>query len=613
MELEEYLEYGKAEAEKGDPFHLTAAALLRRYPVSVREFVTSPDYLGDDSIWPANLEMLEALNNPKGLRIGCQYPEAVLTGGIGVGKTTAALVSLLYQLHVLQCLKSPQTLFGLSTSSEIAFVLQAPTERLAKRVAFERVRHMVLEARCFRGENSSDKNYVRSELRFQNGVVIRPLSGSATSALGQNVLGGLLDETAFGQYVTHSERGRGFEVFDQTREQYQTISRRRKSRFLKQGRLPGILALVSSPQGHDDLLSEKLREASEDSSIFVSNLRLWDVKPDAYSSDTFEVYVGDESNAPRVLDPAERITEPDLTHSVPLDFLKDFHKDVDASIRDILGIPSMSVTPFMRNRNAVLKCFSEKHAGIFEERRIDLSAADVTLNNEGRFQDMHLSRWVHVDLALSKDSAGLCIGYIQSFGEVDGNLRPFVLIDALLEVTPPEAGEINFSKIRQLLVSLNRRGLPIKWISFDGFQSADSRQLLSAQGFQTGLRSMDRDLEPYEALRAAMYENRVMIPKHVKCQRELLSLEHDVRRGKVDHPPKGSKDLSDALAGVVHGLSTRREALAEHGVQPRHVAGTRVTGIPSLGSAISTYSSAVDDLAESVLMDTSSVCQVRRT
>lgn len=596
MELAEYLEYGKAEAEKGDPFHLTAAALLRQYPVSIREFCGSPDYLGDESIWPSNLDMLEALNNPQGLRIGCHYPEAVLTGGIGVGKTTAALVSLLYQLYVLQCLKSPQTLFDLSSSSEIAFVLQAPTERLAKRVAFERMRHMVLEANCFRGDNAPDKSYLRSELRFSNGIVVRPLSGSATSALGQNVLGGLLDETAFGQYVTHSERGRGFEVFDQTREQYQTISRRRKSRFLKQGRLPGILALVSSPQGHDDLLSEKLRDAQEDKSIFVSNLRLWDVKPDAYSSARFRVYVGDENNAPRVLDPTEKGTEPDLTHSVPLDFLKDFHKDVDASIRDILGIPSMSVTPFMRNRNAVLKCFSDDYKGILKEKRIDLSASSVTIENDGIFMDVHLSRWVHVDLALSKDSAGLAIGYIQSFTEIDGNLRPVIVMDALLEVIPPEAGEINFSKIRQLLVGLHQGGLPIKWVSFDGYQSADSRQLLSAQGFQTGLRSMDRDLEPYEYLRAALYEQRVLIPKHVKCQRELLSLEHDVRRGKVDHPPKGSKDLSDALAGVVHGLSTRREALAEHGVSTGSLAQSRVTSVPSLGSTVSIPSSAVDDL-----------------
>jgi hypothetical protein len=45
----------------------------------------------------------------------------------------------------------------------------------------------------------------------------------------------------------------------------------------------------------------------------------------------------------------------------------------------------------------------------------------------------------------------------------------------------------------------------------------------------------------------------------LKVQREILMLEKDVKTGKVDHPPGGSKDCSDALAGVTYGLTMRRE------------------------------------------------------
>ena len=128
------------------------------------------------------MDILAEFNNADGLRIGTSYPETVLTGGIGTGKTTVALVSLLYQIYVLSRLKSPQALFNLSQSSEIAFVLQAPTERLAKRVAYDRMRSMVENAACFKGEDAPDKNYIKSELRFANGVVVRPLSGSSTAA-----------------------------------------------------------------------------------------------------------------------------------------------------------------------------------------------------------------------------------------------------------------------------------------------------------------------------------------------------------------------------------------------------------------------------------------------
>jgi hypothetical protein len=73
-------------------------------------------------------------------------------------------------------------------------------------------------------------------------------------------------------------------------------------------------------------------------------------------------------------------------------------------------------------------------------------------------------------------------------------------------------------------------------------------------------------MEPYEYLRNAIYDGRVYLPKHDKLQRELLKLEFDARRQKVDHPAHGnlgSKDLADAVAGVVYQLSRRREVLHE--------------------------------------------------
>ena len=51
---------------------------------------------------------------------------------------------------------------------------------------------------------------------------------------------------------------------------------------------------------------------------------------------------------------------------------------------------------------------------------------------------------------------------------------------------------------------------------------------------------------------------------------ELRSLEWDELKGKVDHPPKKSKDLSDSLAAVVCNLSMSREVwYREHNISPR--------------------------------------------
>ena len=79
---------------------------------------------------------------------------------------------------------------------------------------------------------------------------------------------------------------------------------------------------------------------------------------------------------------------------------------------------------------------------------------------------------------------------------------------------------------------------------------------------------MDRTPDAYEILKSALYDQRVSIPKNKLLQSELLSLEVDAKTGKIDHPPSGSKDLADALAGVVYGLTMRREVWFQHRVDP---------------------------------------------
>jgi hypothetical protein len=40
-----------------------------------------------------------------------------------------------------------------------------------------------------------------------------------------------------------------------------------------------------------------------------------------------------------------------------------------------------------------------------------------------------------------------------------------------------------------------------------------------------------------------------------KPEEELLGLQYDARKNKIDHRPNGSKDLTDAMAGAVYQCS----------------------------------------------------------
>lgn len=142
------------------------------------------------------------------------------------------------------------------------------------------------------------------------------------------------------------------------------------------------------------------------------------------------------------------------------------------------------------------------------------------------------------------------------------------MIDFALEVKPPKNGEIMFSKIRTLIYLLRDMGVNIYGITMDSFQSVDNIQILKQKGFRASLLSIDKTTASYEILKSTIYDERIKIPENSKLLQELASLQIDHKKGKIDHKPKGSKDISDALAGVVRCLSTLRIFWFIHGVNP---------------------------------------------
>lgn len=110
------------------------------------------------------------------------------------------------------------------------------------------------------------------------------------------------------------------------------------------------------------------------------------------------------------------------------------------------------------------------------------------------------------------------------------------------------------------MAAWKQHGIPIGWFSADGFQSADLLQRIQRLGIRAGRLSVDQtsSSDPcgaYEALRLAVAEGRVRFPFNETVIEELLALEHDRRKNRIDHPPNGSKDLADAQAGAVYQLS----------------------------------------------------------
>jgi hypothetical protein len=550
-----------------------------------------------DSIYPRILDELEALNNPPvaglahGQRIGSQYTEAVFTGGIGVGKSHAALLTLAYHLYILSCLDNPQTLFDLDSSSEILFAFQTVNATLAKQLDYARFKAMIEHSPYFNGEFTYNRD-IDSELQFPNRIIVRPVTGLESGTIGQNIYAAILDEVNFLEITQNSKKNMDGGEYDQAVQLYNSISSRRKSRFMKQGRTLGMLCLVSSKRYPNQFTDRKVAQAKKElqtigkTSIFVYDKRRWDIKPDDYCGETFKVFVGDITRKPRILlDEGTPEATDEMIVDIPIEYRAEFENDIMRALREVAGLSTLAVHPFMPNTEAVSGCFGH-HPSILSEEGTDFTQQIHAFSDHIHNPDER--RFVHVDLALTTDSAGVVCGFVNGFKKVQRGdditeTLPVIKVDFALEVMPPQGGEIQISRIREMIYALrDKMGMNIKWVSFDQYQSADSIQVLRQKGFTTGIQSMDRTPVPYEVLKQALYDGRVIAPAHQKLQQELLALEFNVKKNKVDHTSQSSKDISDALAGMVFGLCQRRVVWARWGVNPCREARNITKTIPDL-------------------------------
>jgi hypothetical protein len=319
--------------------------------------------------------------------------------------------------------------------------------------------------------------------------------------------------------------------------------------------------------------------------IYVYNKRVWDVAPEGkFSGDRFPIFIGDMSHRPRVMTQEEvdnaREWEKPLIDWVPVEFRNKFEQDMMGSLRDIAGHATIARYPFFIELDRVSACLGRSRSILSKTKCTLVPNEDIIEALPQAIRNPKSPRFAHVDLAITGDSAGLCIGHVEKFLEVQRGSEQFetlprIVIDLVLEIPPPKNGEILFYRIRELLYNLKEiMGIPIQWVTFDSFQSKDSMQLLRQRGFTTGMQSMDLiPVDPYAFLKSSFYDDRIEVPECEKLLKELGSLEKDMKTGKIDHPPGGSKDIADSLAGVCYGLHMRREVWAHFGIPLRQAPG----------------------------------------
>lgn len=536
-------------------------------PASIEEFL-GPEYLNIYALVRPGL--LKALKDIFGEEVNgdriASYERAMVTGGIGIGKTTFASIALPYMCHWVLCLRDPQGFFELLPGSRIAFMQMSTSAKQAIDVIFGDIFARIKNSKWFVENYPYDDKYTK-EIKFPKNIWILPGDSAETTFEGYNILAGILDEMDSHKTTedkNYAELG------------YNTIHSRIASRFTDFGEEgeaaghKGLLICIGQMKKGTGFAATKYKEFQKDPKAYVMRMAIWEslgwhryTRKDGTRNSFWYDISRKEIIPSGVVD----VVKNKNLIEIPTAYLKDFENKPEKALRDLAGIPPAANDPFISltyKIEAARDRWIEKHG---DESPVKPNPVRVEFEPWFRADNDPRRRHVHIDMATSGDgdALGMAMGHVEGIREVEGEKKPYIVIDALMRIRVPAGNEIMLSDVRRIIYYLKEeRNFRIVSVSMDGFQSTDTMQQLRKKRFKTEYLSVDKTTLPYEDLREAIYEERIEFPPYITylkkgdtdrveiAVKELMELEDTGK--KIDHPSTGSKDVADGMAGLVTTL-----------------------------------------------------------
>lgn len=566
------------------PEEVTGAdADFREQPVDLEKWLYARAYMGLTRIRLSDtqFQFLSAMDDidPNTNR----WTEFVAEWGKGSGKDFICALAALRQVYLLLCLRNPYDYYGLAKGTGIQLVNVAYTKEQAKGVFLNQVKGLLRGSLWFAKHSWA---ITRTEITFhEHNIVFISGAADGDSIEGNNLFFGLMDEaSAFKDTNTIKAMNveEGSKVMHAADVIYNVLRSSTRSRFPTVGKV----VIISYPRYKDDFTQMKRKENEASDSGYTSGpYATWEVNPRVTKEDFAIDY---ERN-------------PEMAAAM-------YECNPPWSADGYVKWPERFITAAARGRNMGL------------ESPIDLEGS-YSLDFRGKPGRYHA---IHVDLALNRDGCALALGYqgepverkrcpCNAFNLHDvfhcqrcgrpveqwrSELLPTCIISLLKLFKPTgEKGEVDFSQVRDEILWIRDRGHKIWALSYDGWQSVDSRQIMSdilgkrkvrdrwgkneREEDIVSMLSVDRNTEAHDTLKEMIYDERFFIyaPQDFddivieegekrnqdtlwdKSQDPVAQAFREWRRlklingKKVDHPKGGSKDLVDALAGVAYHVS----------------------------------------------------------
>lgn len=524
--------------------------LTPKKPVSFKEFVESPDFCGLSSVYPFWIE--EISNLPLSTN------ELIVTGSLGGGKSFGTSLYAAYRLYCL-CFDGPiQDKFSLDDSSPVYIIYFSVSMAAANRSGFKYLYNTVKNCNWFKANMPIDES-ITSRIVFKD-KNIEIIYGSAEGhQIGLNVIMFILDEANFRSGVGSGSSTEYVEVTNL----YTQLLDRQLSRFSTPEGSSALAILVSSASYQSSFTNLRIEESKNNPNAKVIIAIAYKIRPQQYSKETFEVFIGTATLEPKVIESAEQKQmiinqlkesySEDLFIQVPVTLKTQYQRNIVLALQNHSGVSVQLAGRFLKNLNVLKESYTNDEPSWFIQDQITISSGD-----EVEIQDYfipenvihpHRPHSFFLDLSLAGDSGGFsCYRYDGIENNVEKHTHVFTL-----EIIPPDFPfQTRIKKILNFMIYINS---VVNVVAFgtDNFQSVNIRQDVQAELDLTDIRiSIDSSDIFHLKWANALLDKSLRQRYNKKLETEVAEAEIDYKRHRVVKRSGSSDDLFQATVGAYY-------------------------------------------------------------
>ena len=548
-----------------DLIDILDGAEFEETPVDLRTFVVNPEYLSLPPLSELQYQLIEKssqiykessliklFGEKDGQRVFKQTCNEVIAQlGKGSGKDYCSTISVAYIVYLLLCLKDPAAYYGKPPGDSIDILNIAINAQQASNVFFKGFKTRIERSPWFVGKYEAKA----SEIKFDKGITVHSGHSEREAFEGYNVIAVVLDEiSGFSIESTsgNDQAKTGEAIYDMYRASV-------ASRFPDFGKV----ILLSFPRFKNDYIQTHYESVIAEKEVVIRSetMKMDDDLPDG--TDGNEVTVQwEEDHIKSYLYPNTYAIKRPTWDVNPTKKIQDFKVDFYRNYTDALGrfacMPPEAVDAFFKSREKIEKAFNNMN---------------LPVDNFGRMEDWFQPEkdkeyFIHVDLAQKHDHCAVAMAHVNRWVNVKvtneySQPAPVVEVDAVRFWTPTADKSVDFTEVKDYILSLKTRGFNIKVCTFDRWNSHDMMQQLKQYGINTELLSVAK--KHYDDMAMIVSEERVSGPAIKLLIDELLQLR--ITRDRVDHPRKGSKDLADAVCGSIFNAISKSKQDKQKEVQ----------------------------------------------